>query len=166
MIERLIKFKQFIDAAVAETGASKELIAALILTENEPCDPMARRKEPAFYDRYIKGQPTWIGSPWYDFPEIIAASYGLTQVMFTTAQQIARKHAIEWSGQPWDLFNPWVNIRLGAAHLMDCIAKYGSERDGVAAYNAGTPRKTDSGIYVNQAYVDRFEKFLGRRLSG
>ncbi len=165
MIERILKFKHFVDAAVAETGLAKEFIAALILTENEPCDPMARRAEMGFYKRYILDRPAWIGAEWYGWPEVIAASYGLTQIMFTTAQEVARKHNVAWSGNPWDLFGPWLNIRLGGMKLRDCIHQHG-ERAGVAAYNAGTPRKGNDGKYENEEYLERFETFLGRRLVG
>jgi len=163
-VERLLDYAHFIDAASAATGLDRGMIAALILTENAPCDPLARRVENDFYYRYIHGKPSWVGAPFYSYPEIIAASFGLVQIMFTTAGEVARKHNVRWDGKPWSLFEPGLNIRLGASKLKDCIAKHG-EREGVAAYNSGTPRRNDAGELVNERYVKRFESYLGRRLN-
>jgi hypothetical protein len=46
------------------------------------------------------------------------------------------------------------NIDYGAKYLASQFRRYGSWPDAVAAYNAGSVRRTASGQYVNQAYVD------------
>lgn len=46
------------------------------------------------------------------------------------------------------------NLEYGAKYLAGHYRKYGNWMDAVAAYNAGSPRRTSTGAYVNQRYVD------------
>ena len=46
-------------------------------------------------------------------------------------------------------------IRYGIKFFLNLCKKYESISAAVAAYNAGSPRKTQTGRYVNQAYVDK-----------
>ena len=46
-------------------------------------------------------------------------------------------------------------IRYGIKFFLNLYEKYESIPAAVAAYNAGSPRKTQTGRYVNQAYVDK-----------
>ena len=55
------------------------------------------------------------------------------------------------------LHEPEVNINLIAAYLRYQLDRYdGNIRDAVAAYNAGSVRRTPEGTYVNQWHVDKF----------
>lgn len=59
------------------------------------------------------------------------------------------------------LHNPEMNIYLTAAYLRYQYDRYdGNITDAVAAYNAGSVRKTSTGSYVNQGHVDKFHDAL------
>jgi len=62
---------------------------------------------------------------------------GLMQLMPATAEEVARKHGIRYSG-PDDLFRPDLNVRLGTLYLAWLRKRF---RDDpwlyIAAYNAG-----------------------------
>ncbi len=66
-----------------------------------------------------------------------AGAVGLTQLMPTTAREVARRHKL---GRPShaDLTKPSLNIRLGAAYLGELLRRFGgSPALALAAYNAG-----------------------------
>lgn len=162
--ERLGILRPVIDTAAARAGIDRSLVVALVLTENHQMDPLATRFEPGFWSQYIEPVPAYRTHPWYAWPKVMASSYGLCQVMFTTAEWARDRLGIPWSGGPWDLFQPDLNLRLGAAILAHKIARYG-KRDGVAAYNSGKPRHDLSGTLTNEVYVRRFEGWLGANLA-
>lgn len=63
---------------------------------------------------------------------------GLMQLKPDTAEWIAKKSRIRWTG-PEMLRNPVANIRIGAAYLSMLRAKFGYEKDlYLAAYNMGS----------------------------
>ncbi len=65
---------------------------------------------------------------------------GLMQIMPTTATLIAKQHGIPY--KPSQLLNPELNVKLGAAHLGDLIAKHGGSYVlTLVSYNAG-PRRS------------------------
>ncbi len=61
---------------------------------------------------------------------------GLMQLMPETAEEVAGKLALE-DYRLEQLLDPDVNIALGSAYLKDLHLMFGSERDALAAYNAG-----------------------------
>ncbi len=63
---------------------------------------------------------------------------GLMQLMPATARQVAHRLAIEAADE--DLFDPEVNVRLGAAYLSRLLERFGEPALAVAAYNAGPAR--------------------------
>jgi soluble lytic murein transglycosylase-like protein len=100
----------------------------------------AYRYEPGFYETYLRANKLYAGRD----PREVSASYGLMQVMFTTAVENG------FLGEAWDLFRPSVNIHLGTKHLDGLITwargQYvgpatGAEekiiRSALAAYNGG-----------------------------
>lgn len=162
---RLKIFAPLIDQYAREAQIAPDLLRVLLLTENEPIDIFARRFEPGFWATYIQDQPQYAHHPWIAWPDVLASSYGLVQIMYTTAEWASDKWAIRWdSRQPWELFMPSLNLRLGALVLAHKIRRYGT-RDGVAAYNSGKPRKDIAGRLLNERYVRRFEDHLGRSLA-
>jgi len=107
----------------------------------------AIRWEPGFYHRYIKPRKD------IPFEEAVgqAHSFGLMQIMGSTAR---------WMGYKKDLTGLWqpiINLNYGCKYFAKLVKKYnGNLKDAIAAYNAGSARKTgDDGDYVNQEYVDR-----------
>lgn len=146
-------------AAVSEahevTGLPLSMIWSVIMQESSG-DPMARRIEHGFYDRYIRGKPEFAGHKWGQTPSVIAASFGLMQVMYTTAEEAVRAKlpaaiSAGWDYSPWGLCIPRTNVLIGAAVLTKKRETYGPE-GGIAAYNAGSARRNGS-EWVNQNYV-------------
>jgi hypothetical protein len=80
-------------------------------------------------------------------------SYGLMQVMGATARELG---FLRYFGE---IFEPATNLEIGCRYLKSLINRFGSARDGIAAYNAGSPRKGDDGKLINQSYVDNILKF-------
>jgi hypothetical protein len=59
---------------------------------------------------------------------------------------------------PLVLADPQVQLWHGCRYLAKCIKEYEDEQSGVAAYNAGRARRTPTGEFINQKYVDRVMK--------
>jgi hypothetical protein len=76
-------------------------------------------------------------------------SYGLLQVMGGTARGMGYKDHLPM------LCQPEVGLLWGCMLLSRNMNKYPVITDVISAYNAGTPRKTNDGKYVNQIYVDK-----------
>lgn len=76
-------------------------------------------------------------------------SWGLMQVMGS----VAREHA--FVGTLPELCQPELGIKYGCAQLKRVKRNGYSEYDQIAAYNAGSAKKTNLGIYVNQNYVTK-----------
>lgn len=91
-----------------------------------------------------------------DMTEIMlqSFSYGLGQVMGTVARELG------FDGHLGELLQPHLNIEYMTIKLMKLRVKHGSEEDVVSAYNAGSPTKLLSGVYMNEKYVDKVYKNL------
>lgn len=121
-------YRALIEQAVKMHGLDADLLEALVICESSG-QAWAYRYEPAFYARYLANKAKWRGQP----PERIAASYGLCQVMFTTALE----HDYPYD-QPEYLFVPTINLEFGCrilAKLMDWAR--GDVHRALGAYNAG-----------------------------
>lgn len=82
------------------------------------------------------------------------ASWGLMQLLLSTARETSNNSNLTAS----ELLKPEINIDIGTKYLSKLYLKYHSNiYDTVAAYNAGSVRKTITGQYVNQSHVDRFK---------
>lgn len=134
-----------------------KIIAATILTEsfNNPWIP---RFEPAY--------------KWLYYPRILAekfgcaletmemmqrTSWGLMHVMGATFYELGGdKEIIPF---PTIMINSEDGIEYGSRYLKKLQQKYGDDPSTLAAaYNAGSPRLTKGGLFVNQRHVDRFTK--------
>lgn len=84
-------------------------------------------------------------------------AWGLMQIMGATARNIG------FEGWLTELTIPVVNIAIGMKYLAGLSERY-LESDGIdgviAAYNAGSPKKTADGKYRNQAYVDKVKNLM------
>jgi soluble lytic murein transglycosylase-like protein len=121
------------------------------------------RGERRFYQRYIEDKGEWMVHPYYHSPWIIAASWGLMQLMYTTAVLVGFAREGAWHV----LLDPATNIRLGASYYKLLSNRYGNASSALAAYNAGVARvDPESGKFQNQWYVDRVWKHAERCRSG
>lgn len=83
------------------------------------------------------------------------ASWGLMQILLATARDTSDNKKLTAT----ELVKPEINIDIGSKYLAKQYYRYnGNIYDAVAAYNAGSVRKTLTGKYVNQAHIDRFKK--------
>ena len=124
----LMPFSQFIYDSASKYQVDPHLIAAVIMVESSG-NPRAYREE----------------------PRLNTASYGLMQILATTAAS----QPLNWGGEPQELFVPQLNIDLGTQYLKSRLNKYG-DRLGILAYNAGSPYRNGQIIQSNYvAKVDR-----------
>jgi len=120
-------YRADIEAAADDHGLDPNLIEAVVIAESSG-QTDAFRYEPGFYAQYIKGKPAYVA--WN--PRRVSSSYGLCQVMFTTAQQYG------FSDAPELLFVPEVGLKFGCLHLKRLLAwAKGDTRKALAAYNGG-----------------------------
>ena len=61
---------------------------------------------------------------------------GLMQLMYTTAEEVARKNNIELTEE--NILEPDINIKLGTIYLSTLLEKYECIEVALAAYNAGS----------------------------
>jgi len=134
----------------------KALIKAMAIVESA-LDVRAYRHEPMFWERYLKNNDAWKDKD----PKIVSSSFGLMQLIFTTAWSLG------FRGQAEDLYNPVINVELGAKlmrQLLNSIQAQGIDikyqmspiRIMLSRYNGGSkgnPRI--DGTLRNQSYVDK-----------
>ena len=75
-------------------------------------------------------------------------SYGLMQLTIPTASDMA--------GYPvtsTELYNPNFNLDLRIKYFKYQLDRYNNVSDAIAAYNAGSVRKSSVGTYINMDYV-------------
>lgn len=80
-------------------------------------------------------------------------SWGPLQIMGTVARELGFQDDLT------QLVNPEIAVELSCRKLTKLFQKYGNQADVVASWNAGSPRRTPGGMYVNETYVDKvFDK--------
>lgn len=115
-------------------GLDPNLVEAVVIAESSGYTD-AFRFEPGFYRRYLESNPEYANQN----PRRVSSSYGLCQVMYTTAQQYG------FSGKPEELFVPEVGLQYGCLHLRRLMAwAKGDTRKALAAYNGGQGNYTAS----------------------
>lgn len=128
-------YRADIEAAAAAADLDPALVAGVVLAESGGLTH-AYRYEPGFWKRYkLAEQPAYRDQN----PRRWAASYGLLQILGTTARELG--HA----GSPEALFEPSCGLRWGCAYLRACLEwaqKFEApDRDtlisALAAYNGG-----------------------------
>lgn len=145
----------------------KLLLKAMGVVESA-LDPKAYRFEPGFWDRYLKDNPNWMDKE----PEKVSASYGIMQLMYTTAWELG------FRGEPEDLYNPVYNIELGAKLMRRHLDKMKEIQNidpyiahfpyGVACawYNGGRKNNPQiDGRLRNPEYVDKVKIAMWKLLS-
>ena len=76
-------------------------------------------------------------------------SWGLMQIM----GGVAREH--NYRGPLVDLCRPKMGLRYGIDHLLKFIDKYNDIEAAISAYNQGGNYRNKTGLFKNQAYVDK-----------
>jgi soluble lytic murein transglycosylase-like protein len=160
---RVIEFRDLIVAAADREGLDPALVAGLIYCESAG-DAYALRIERGFWRRYYQGikrvfqgnNPKRLAK-WMRYPDLVAASYGLCQIMLPVA--VENGFDAEF---PTRLLDPKVNIDLGASILARHIARRGGDRlAGLLRYNGGGdpdyPRRVTTA-------ADKFLELFGERL--
>lgn len=150
-------YRPQIDLAADQHGLDADLVAAVV--EQESAGRFhAYRYEPNFYARYLADKPEYAGRE----PREIAASYGLMQVLYTTALE----HG--YTGEPWGLFDPVVNLGMGCTVLAALLAWARAQyvglaskeaaavtRSALAAYNGGKKGNAPNDLLRNGSYADQ-----------
>lgn len=77
-----------------------------------------------------------------------STSWGLTQLMGTVVREM------QWNDHLSKMLIPRHNLNFCCKKLRQLFDKYKNIMDVIAAYNAGSPRYSENGDYVNQEYVD------------
>lgn len=124
---RRVYYWPMISAAARAVAVPAVVIDAIVDHESAYL-AAAYRYEPGFWDRYLADREEWRGA----LPERVAASYGLMQVMYTTA----RDHG--YRDEPEGLFRPAVNLEVGCRVFAGLLAwAAGDVARALAAYNGG-----------------------------
>ena len=122
-------YRREILRAAEEHRLDANLIEAIVIIESSG-QTDAFRFEPGFYVRYLKNDPTYAGQN----PRRIASSYGLMQVMYTTAL----RHDYPYE-DPEYLFVPTIGLHYGCSELGRLLEwADGDVLKALAAYNGGT----------------------------
>ena len=120
----------------------------------------AYRFEQGFWDKYLKDNPKWKDRD----PNEVSASYGLCQLMFTTAWELG------FRGTGEELYNPVYNVELGAKLIRKLMEKCKKEKYhfntpfnpmsiAMARYNGGSYKNPDDDGWIrNEEYVKKIFK--------
>lgn len=149
--------------AAAAHGLDPDVVVAVCLHESYDYGLQLRgvahafRHEPGFWLRYMVGDPRWR----HAVPMRVSSSYGLMQVMYTTALA----HGFPADDPPEFLFVPTVNLEYGCRELKKCLDWGKGDLDtALAGYNGG--RSKDNGPTVptakkrNAAYVAKVRHWI------
>lgn len=145
--------KNIIKIRAEEFEIDPDLVTAFVMVESSG-NPKATRYEANFYKKYILPM---LHSNAITQEEAIgrATSFGILQIMGQVAREKGFKGTFE------ELLDPAINLTWSLKHLKSFINKYAPNLDdAIASYNAGSPRKDETGKYRNQIYVDKINKQL------
>lgn len=130
---RVLQYKTLADKWSKQTGVPAALILATIEQESGG-NPSATRHEPGFLRRHAKGCNQLAESA-HVSPEAVATSYGLMQLLLSTAWGYMSK---DDRAKPVEaLLDVERNIRYGAAHLAALSLTHHGTRAIAGAYNGG-----------------------------
>ena len=83
-------------------------------------------------------------------------SWGLMQVMGTVARELGHSTMLT------ELCKPEVVVDLGCKKMRKLLDYYGNREDAISAYNQGGTKKSVTGAYLNQGYVDSVLSRMGK----
>jgi soluble lytic murein transglycosylase-like protein len=119
-------YRDAIAIAANKYELDPQLVEAVVLQESAG-KADAFRQEPAFWSRYCARDPRFADEE----PRRIASSYGLMQVMYTTALD----HG--YAGAPEGLFDIPTNLDIGCRILAKLKRRFTTPDLYLAAYNGG-----------------------------
>lgn len=120
-------YHELVQQIAGEKGLDPLLVEAFIWQESSG-RAYAYKFEQRFYDHYLKDNPRYAR----EVPARVGASYGLMQVMYSTAVE----HGFE--DEPEMLFVPSVNIDVGTTILKKLLNWAAPDlKKALAAYNGG-----------------------------
>lgn len=145
-------YRQEIEIAAATHGLDADLVQAVVEQESS-YRWFAYRFEPAFFTRYLAHLPEYAKRD----PKEVSASYGLMQVMYTTAYEHGFK------GDAWDMVRPNVALDNGCRVLAKLLRwSDGATEQALAAYNAGQGNwKSTAGRRYAAAVMTRYQRIKG-----
>lgn len=139
----------------AQNHLSARLLRAIITVESA-WNPWAMHYEPTY--RHTRDVARFAAltavSPDTE-RQLQRTALGMTQLVGGTAR------ALGFRGPLASLLDPAVNIHWGALYLGQLKRRYPAERDTIAAFNAGSPRKV-GGKYTNEGYVGLVTRAMAR----
>jgi soluble lytic murein transglycosylase-like protein len=142
-------YRAEIEIAAATHGLDSNLVQAVVEQESS-YRWFAYRFEPAFYTRYLAHLPEYMDRD----PREVSASYGLMQVMYTTALE----HGFR--GKPWEMFVPSIALDNGCRVLSGLLAWSGGiTEQALGAYNAGPGGwKSGPGRLYTASVMTRYQR--------
>jgi hypothetical protein len=172
------KYDEILARTCAEYGFSKKMASifkAIIMVESSFM-PRAYRFEPELFKTMKAKEPYWEDKD----PSIVSASYGLSQILFTTAWVLGMKPANwkslkhhEFQALAEKLYDPERNLMYQAQlmrSILDAVwkAKIPENYEHISAidcalarYNGGSWKNPDDdGVLRNKKYVDKVWRAL------
>lgn len=147
------QFIEIVQEMAAREGIDPDLACAIASVESS-WNPWAVRFEPAW--KYTLTPEIFgerLGITLLTEKSMQSHSWGLMQVMGSVARELGFRGPLQM------LCDPRTGATFGCKKLRSFLDKYGSEKDAIASYNAGGPRRYE-GMYVNQGYVDKVMQTL------
>ncbi len=156
---RLAPWIPAIRSAAIAAGIPPATLGAVVYTESRG-NAFALRVERGFWSRYrsgiwraIRGNKYAADDRWLDFPDLVAASYGLCQVMLPVAVEHGLKLAY-----PTELLHPETNLALGARILREHLDRSGgNEREALLRYNGGGDIHYPTRVLAAKQQIDQPE---------
>lgn len=159
-----LKYWGLIHEQAPKYGLDPLVVAAVIQTESIG-NTYAVKYEPHFSLARVYGELRDITDLLVtdtDTMEVIyRTSWGLMQVMGAVFYEHGGHRNPTYAGR-WatSMLVPEIGIKYGCTHLKLKQERYGDDPERLyAAYNAGSPRHNETGMYVNQRQVDRFMRY-------
>jgi soluble lytic murein transglycosylase-like protein len=114
------------------------LIASVVAVESAG-NPYAIRPEPGFLRRYATGIAALVKSTtsarddhWVMYPDLFSCSYGLGQILYPVALELGATPDF-----PTELCDPYLNVRLTAQKLRQCLQRAQGDTTGALSYYNG-----------------------------
>lgn len=132
-----------------DQGIDENLLLAVCIHESS-LNPLAIRYEPHYSYLYHAREFADLNHISSETETALQmCSFGIPQIMGGVVRELG------FQGPLTQLISdPALCLKFGAVKLKRFLQQYGNEMDAVSAYNQGSNRKTDGGMYQNQVYVD------------